>query len=235
MNKFEEFFFNNKNTLLISKWHHYLKIYERHLSKYQNTNPIILEIGTNEGGGAEMLNYYFDNKCTIITIDINQKGNVVTKFNNIKFMQGDQSDPKFLLTVIKEVDHFDIIIDDGGHKTNQQIESFKRLYRHLSPNGTYIIEDVHTSYWSEYINTPESFIDFTKRLIDRLNVWHWKKPFIKDELSFCKNTDSIHYYDSVVVLERCIEKDKPLCERRDPNRIDSCIWDDNEKWKNNQT
>ena len=47
--------------------------------------------------------------------------------------------------------NFDIIIDDGGHGYEQQLVSFEVLFHHgLRPGGIYFIEDIETSYWTDY-------------------------------------------------------------------------------------
>jgi predicted methyltransferase len=39
---------------------------------------------------------------------------------------------------------FDVIVDDGGHNTAQQLSSFMMLFQHaLKPGGLYVIEDLH--------------------------------------------------------------------------------------------
>ena len=52
---------------------------------------------------------------------------------------------------------FDIILDDGGHKMDQQITSFRVLFPILKSGGVYIIEDLGTSYlleWGGYGTKP---------------------------------------------------------------------------------
>jgi hypothetical protein len=237
MNRFEEFFRSNNNSASISKWSHYFDIYERHLSKYINLSPVILEIGTNEGGGSEMFNYYFNGNCKIVTFDINDSLNSnMKKYNNIKFLQGSQTDMIFLTDLIHVHGKFDIILDDGGHGMDMQIASFNKLYPDLSDNGTYMVEDVHTSYWSGYnggVGKSGTFIEYTKSLIDKLNVWHWQQTFSQNDLDFCQHTASIHYYDSIVVIEKRQRTDKPLCKGKQANGMNGRIWDDNSGWKNN--
>ena len=49
---------------------------------------------------------------------------------------------------------FDIIIDDGSHAANDQIQTMKNLLPYLSDDGIYVIEDIHPG---SYINThPEA-------------------------------------------------------------------------------
>lgn len=236
MNKFEEFFKDNLNTLTITKWHHYLNIYDRHFARYKNTTPNILEIGTGGGGSAEMLNYYFNGKCTIVTFDGTDWGQAVEKYPNIKYLHGLQDDIAFLKTLKTIYGKFDIIIDDASHEMVKTITSFKELYEQLSDTGTYLIEDTHTSYWSEYlggVETAGTLVEFTKKLIDKLNIWHWRQPFMNDDLTFCKTTDSIHYYDSVIVIEKRPAAEKPICERKEPAGNGGRVWDDNRDWLHN--
>jgi hypothetical protein len=79
-----------------------------------------------------------------------------------------------------------------------------------------------------------NFIEFCKRFIDKLNTWHWQQPFTKKDLNFCKTTNSIHYYDSIVVFEKRPEAEKPLCEEKRELNSGNRIWDDNKDWENNQ-
>ena len=237
MNRFEEFFRSNNNSASISKWSHYFNIYERHFSKYKDSSSKILEIGTNEGGGTEMFNYYFEGKCDIVTFDINDSLNSnMKKYDNIKFLQGSQTDIPFLSTLKFLFGKYDIILDDGGHGMDMQITSFNELYPYLSDNGTYMVEDVHTSYWSGYnggVGRHGTFMEFMKTKVDRLNTWHWQQPFTNDDFEFCQKTASIHFYDSVVVVEKRPATDKPLCQGKQMNGTNARTWDDNVGWKNN--
>ena len=62
MNKFSDYFYNESKENTLHKWIHYFDIYEKHFQKFQNKNPVILEIGVQNGGSLDMWNYYFDNK-----------------------------------------------------------------------------------------------------------------------------------------------------------------------------
>ena len=171
-------------------------------------NPTILEIGVYRGGSLEMWNYYFDNKCTIYGIDINPEcTNIKNILNNdnINIIIGNSEDKNFL----QDKPKFDIIIDDGGHTMNQQIIAYEELYNYMSDNGVYLCEDLHTSYWNEFgggLNNPNSFIEYSKKFIDMINSYHIRENITdKDSYEkFRKTTESITYYDSVIVLEKNI-------------------------------
>ena len=64
---------------------------------------------------------------------------------------GDQADPEFLNSFMEEAGtNFDIIIDAGGHRMNQQITSLEVLWKAVVPGGIYFCEDLQTSYWAAY-------------------------------------------------------------------------------------
>jgi hypothetical protein len=202
MNDLEAYFNDNKKRV-IDKWSHYFEAYDRHFSKYRGKEIVLLEIGTFQGGSLQMWKDYFGDKAKIYGIDINPNCKLVEE-ENITVMIGSQSDRDFLKNVIKEVPPFDILIDDGGHTMLQQIVSFEELFDHIKPDGVYLCEDLHTSYWKEYgggYKRKGSFIEYSKNFIDKLNAYH----SVEDELpvsSFTTSVNSIHYYDSIVVIEK---------------------------------
>lgn len=210
-NKFSKFFFEVDKKFLISKWNHYFDIYERHFNKFIGKEPVIVEIGVADGGSLEMWNYYFDNKCKIYGIDINPScKKVENTFPNVTILIGDQNDDIFLDRILNEIPPIDILIDDGSHIQQHLIKGFQKLYQHIKPGGIYLIEDLHTSYWHQYgggLKKPDSFIEFSKSLIDELNAFHIQENVDK---SFAIKTDSLHYYDSIFVIERKVHHSDPI-------------------------
>ena len=68
---------------------------------------------------------------------------------------GDQADVPFLTSFMEEAGtNFDVIIDDGGHRMNQQITSLEVLWKAVVPGGIYFTEDLQTSYWESYGGDP---------------------------------------------------------------------------------
>ncbi len=203
MNKFEEWFYSNTNKCTVHKWDHYFNIYDTHMKSFQGKNPTILEIGVNQGGSLEMWNHYFDKKCTIYGVDINAdclKVPATLKADNIHVIIGSQENKDFWDNFKKTSPKFDIIIDDGGHTMNQQIVTYQCMYDMVKENGIYICEDLHTSYWPIFgggLNNKNSFIEYSKNFIDQLNAYHNGL-----DLNFRHQTNAIHFYDSVIVLEK---------------------------------
>ncbi len=202
-NPLQQYFEANRGPLL-NKWMHYFDIYDRHFARFRGREILMVEIGIYHGGSLGMWKSYFGPHAKIVGIDINPRA---LKFadEQVTVLIGDQSDRAFLQSVRARYPHIDILLDDGGHSMNQQIVSFEELYDAVAEDGVYMIEDTHTSYWQEYgggLNAPQSFLEYTKRLLDQLNAWHVREWVGGDKTSFAKSAWSLSWYDSVVAIEK---------------------------------
>ena len=208
-----ELYFRNNNKRLIDKWNHYFDIYERHFSKFRGKEITILEIGVSHGGSLQMWKNYFGSKAKIYGIDINPKCKELEE-EGIEIFIGSQTDHLFLQSVKNSIPKVDILIDDGGHTMKQQIVSFEELFEHVKEDGIYLCEDLHTSYWLCWgggYKRRKTFIEYSKNFIDYLNAFHSRQNSFKIN-SFTKSVDSIHYYDSIIVIEKRPRK-KPFQEK----------------------
>lgn len=202
MNRLEEFFYNHKGKS-IHKWLHFFEIYHRHFKKFIDKEVTVLEIGVFQGGSLELWRDYFGCKCKIYGIDINPDCKKY-ECKQIEIMIGSSEDREFLQKVKEKIGEVDILIDDGGHTMNQQIVAFEELYPIISEEGVYLCEDLHTSYWDEFdggYKRENTFIEFSKNLIDYLNAWHSREKELQVN-EFTLQTHSMHYYDSVLVIEK---------------------------------
>ncbi len=194
--------FNSNDGKTVFKWTHYLPIYERHFSRFVNRPLTILEIGCLHGGSLQMWKKYFGPHATIVAIDIDASAKAHEE-DQISIRIGDQSDQNFLLNLVEEFGEFDIIIDDGSHICEHQIQSFKVLYPYVKENGIYAVEDLHTNYWPEYsggLKKESTFIELSKNLIDELNAYHTRGAVEVNE--FTNSTYSINFYDSMIFFEK---------------------------------
>ena len=204
MKTFQELF-DEHNGNGILKWSHYPNIYDKHFNKYRELPVNILEIGILNGGSLQIWEKYFP-KAKIFAIDIDEKCKQY-ETDRTKIFIGDQADKSFLRNVKAQVPQIDIIIDDGGHRAEQQINTFEEMYFHLKTNGVYLIEDIELNYRQD--KKPGNFMDLMKNKIDELNIRrtlplrtslsnNWKDF----EVRFTNTTNSITFYDNVVVLEK---------------------------------
>jgi len=202
MNDLEKYFTENTGWL-IHKWKHYFEIYNRHFSRFRGTNVHIVEFGVSHGGSLKMWKEYFGPNCKIFGVDINPHCKTLEE-DQIEIYIADQEDRKFLKSLAKNVPRIDILIDDGGHTMRQQINTFEELFTHIDKNGVYLCEDLHTSYWPAWgggYRKSGSFIEYSKHFIDYINAWHSKTNRLS-VTQFTESVHSLHYYDSILVIEK---------------------------------
>ena len=187
---------------IVRKWAHYFPVYERHFEPWRGRSMTFLEIGVAKGGSLEMWQRYFGPLARVVGIDIDAKcARNVSPGTFVRI--GDQSDPVFLQTLIEEFGVPDVVLDDGSHQMAHIRASFESLYPQMPKNAVYLVEDLHTAYWPEFgggLHAPESFINIAKGLVDRLNADHARGAVVPDD--FTRDTVSISFYDSIVVLEK---------------------------------
>jgi hypothetical protein len=202
MNDLEKYFReNNKN--LVTKWIHYFDVYDNHFKRFRNKPVVVVEIGVFQGGSLKMWKNYFGKDAQIFGIDIDPRCKDFEE-ENIKIFIGSQADRGFLRDILKQIPKIDVLIDDGGHMMNQQIITFEEMFDHVKEDGVYLCEDLHTSYWLNYGGGHKrmgTFIEYSKDFIDQLNAHHSEESSLKVN-SFTESVNSIHYYDSMVVIEK---------------------------------
>ena len=67
------------------------------------------------------------------------------KGDQIEIFIGDQGDRVFLQSLIKKIPRIDILIDDGGHRMKQQINTFEEIFPHINDNGIYLFSAARSS------------------------------------------------------------------------------------------
>jgi hypothetical protein len=149
--------------------HNYIPMYEMHMEEKRNLNMNVLEIGIGMGRSLKMWNSYFTN-ATIIGID---KKEDCLKYvgSRVHSICMDQTDKSELKNLGKTYKVFDFIIDDGSHRSYDQVFSFVYLFEYLREGGVYFIEDTHTSFIDRFAKAKyfgrtcfEYFVDLAKTL-----------------------------------------------------------------------
>lgn len=189
----------------IHKWSNYFEIYEAHLEAFRGTKVNLLEIGINGGGSLQMWKWYFGQKAKIYGIDIDESK--LFEEVKIKTFQCDVADRDQLKEVIGNMPTLDIVIDDGGHTMEQQIAAFEVIYPAISSNGIYICEDTHTSFFEEYgggAKSKRTFMAVIKKYIEQLSANHSREQVPMTD--FTASAYSMHFYNSVVVIEKGIQE-----------------------------
>jgi len=141
MNDLEKYFKENTDRS-IHKWQHYFDVYDRHFSRFRGTDVHVVEFGVSEGGSLQMWKEYFGPNCKIYGVDINPYCKELEE-DRIQIFIGDQEDRNFLRSLASDIPRIDILIDDGGHRMQQQINTFEELFPSIDSNGVYLCEDKH--------------------------------------------------------------------------------------------
>jgi hypothetical protein len=185
------------------KWLHYFEIYDRHFGRFRGKPVHFLEIGVNQGGSLQLWRAYLGPQATIYGADIDPTARAMAA-EGFQIHIGDQADPAFLARLKAAIPKLDVVLDDGGHHMHQLLASFQILYPHLSADGVYFCEDLHTRYMKNYgggYRKPGMFIERSKGWIDQLNAWYSEEDAFRLD-GFGRSTWSMSYYDSALVIEK---------------------------------
>lgn len=215
-----EIFLNHKQKKS-DKWSLYINEWDRIFSPYRYQPVNIFEIGIQNGGSLEIWANYFSNAKNIVGCDIDEKcKELVFDDPRITVYVGDANSDDIQNKVTGKVPKFDIIIDDGSHRSSDVIRSFSKYFRYLEYGGIYIVEDTHASYWHDFeggLFNPVSSMSFLRGLTDILNHEHWRnnKPrteFLSEfadeydilfsEANLC-DIHSIEFLNSLSIVKKC--------------------------------
>lgn len=211
----------NKAGQPMDKWIHYFPAYEKLLQRFVGSEARVLEIGVFHGGGLELLRHFLGPKVQLVGLDCDPSAQAACA-GRFDVAVGDQANPEFLEAVSTEYGPFDVIIDDGGHTMSQQITSIETLFPLLRDGGIYLVEDTHTSYWGDYQDSPQTFLEWTKERVDDLHAYH--HPGARSLSLWTTDVAEIRIFDSIVAIEKHTRY-APFCEvagtgsaLRDPRR-----------------
>ncbi len=206
---------------VIDRWSSYITKYESLFAHKQNDNVKFCEIGILNGGSLELWNAYFPNAEIILGCDINPDIQKLTyQSPKIKTICGDINGDDTIKAFDKLTDKWDIIIDDGSHRSGDIIKAFANYFPRLKDDGLYVIEDLHCSYRSEFqggLYNKFGAIEFLKKLADTINFEHWEISInrtdyldnIFNEYGCTINEDlfsqifSVEFANSLCIIRKC--------------------------------
>jgi hypothetical protein len=193
-NPLREYFNSVREGRGIWKWDHYFDIYHKHLQKFVGRNSHIAEVGVYSGGSLQMWHFYFGPRCTVYGIDCQQACKAYEDEKTRIFI-GDQADRTFWKGFREQVPELDVLIDDGGHRGEQQIATLEEILPHLRPGGVYICEDI-TAPFNRFANYMSGFST-------SLNTFHTVAESVVQPTPLQRSIASIHFYPFVTVIEKC--------------------------------
>lgn len=189
--------------------HEFTPVYQALMRPSRGKPVRLLEIGVGGFAGVlggeslRMWESYF-RRGRIYGIDVYDK--TALSGGRVKVLQCSQADAPKLDALAREIGPFDFIIDDGSHLNAHQIETFRILWPHLKDGGTYIVEDVQTSYWPAYggglLGTPayaNSCMHWFKNLADSVNLPEFLEPA---PAGLDPGIASIAFHHNLIVLRK---------------------------------
>lgn len=192
----------------------YFPLYEKHLPK---TVENFLEIGIAMGISIKMFrDYYQEGNFHALNNNWGNAGVIpkgVLESQGIICHDGQQEDLEFLSKIDTQ---FDVIIDDGSHRSDHQITTFQYLFNNnLKPGGLYVVEDLHCcldSYWwgdvTKFEDTLLSLLlGYSKTKTEPLgNIFATSHPqkSAKTDGFFTEPIDKVYLYNpSIAFIYKC--------------------------------
>jgi hypothetical protein len=151
----------------------YYEIYEQALLEEGLVPTSILEIGVFHGESTKAFARCFPN-AHIVALDLQLRNIDFSGFDNIHYLQCDQTDRVQLQSICEE--HFqngvDLVIDDASHIGHFSRLTFNCVFPYVNSGGLYIVEDWGTGYWETWVDggrfidsdAPSAFKKITKAI-----------------------------------------------------------------------
>jgi hypothetical protein len=126
-----------------SFWHGYIDFYEPYLP--QNILGNIVEFGVFNGHSIQWLMERYPH-ANIVGVDILPTQAEWPQAPQVRYVQLDQGSEKQIASFFAGIPAPALIIEDGSHIPEHQSRCLKHGLKKLTPGGTYILEDIHTSH-----------------------------------------------------------------------------------------
>jgi len=166
-----------KTGKISDKWESYLPHYDQLFLPLRDSSLNLLEIGIQNGGSLETWASYFRNGKLFIGCDIDTKCEVLRyEDSRIKVVVGDANETSTFQKINSLSPVFNVVIDDGSHRSIDILNSFVNYFPLLNPGGVYVVEDAHCLYLNDFggglLNDYGAYA-FFKRLVDILSFQFW--------------------------------------------------------------
>ena len=170
--------------------HNYTQIYEKYIKWDIRA---LLEIGVACGSSLKMWSKYLP-AAEITGLDIRPECAGLCKgYHNVRIIIDDA-------VSWNDGQHYDVIIDDGSHVSNDIVMTWANLWKNVKPGGLYIIEDLrctHDKAYAEHFTFPKDKDDFS-----RVHIIRWLDQLMRKTDYRETDIDFIHYYREMLILRK---------------------------------
>lgn len=174
----------------------YFPVYDQLFGGYRGKDITFVEIGILGGGSLFMWRDFFGPKARIIGVDLNPNAKKWEK-DGFEIFIGSQSDEAFWARFKAEIGPVDIVLDDGGHTYEQQIITTESLLNMIKDGGLLVVEDTHTSFMAGFGPPRYSFMEYVKRMTDRIS----QRFSAFDHSTAEKRVWSVEVFESIVAFK----------------------------------
>lgn len=222
---------------VLEKWTGNLHRYDRIFQGMRDDPVRMLEIGVQNGASLALWARYFARAQVLVGCNINlDDSNVQHDDPRIKMVASDATAPGALTRIMDHSGQFDIIIDNGSHRSGDILRSFLLFFPTLSERGLYVIEDLHFNYFPDFeggLRNTASSLAFFRMLTDFINRIHWQEqqdpiellhPFAAAyEIDFdpviFQRVASVEFLNSMVILRSGPATEIGLGQRKVRGRV----------------
>ena len=187
--------------------HGYSEIYEKYFLLKKNDHLNILEIGSFYGNAAAALYYYFKNS-KIYSADIFPDLFRYSSERIKNFYVDSSSENSLKNKLISKNIFYDIIIEDASHSFKDQIISLFMLFKKVSPEGLFIIEELDFPEKRKDMNLKNEYPSLKQILINIKSNKNFDSKYINDsdKKYFLDNFKTIQIFKGKINEIAIIEK-----------------------------
>lgn len=186
----------------------YFPVYAELFRSLRNQSCTFVETGVLGGGSLFMWREWLGKSARIIGVDLNPESKKWAQ-HGFEIFIGDQGDPYFWAKTLKEIGHVDVLLDDGGHQSFQQIVTLNSFLQYSKNKCMVVIEDAHTSYMSDFnAHGEHSFMAYAKECAGFLtargaSMYPRRMPEVTNHasLNLLKAVQSIEFFDSIIAFK----------------------------------
>lgn len=186
----------------------YFPIYADLFSKYRGKPCVFIETGVLYGGSLFMWKEWLGPQARIIGIDLNP-GALKWQKHGFEIYIGDQGDPQFWRDFYQTIGNFDVLLDDGGHQSFQQIVTVQEAIRHAKNVCQIIVEDTATSFMKDFSSHGKySFLEYAKAVSDCLLMQssdlylnRFDGQVNHTNLDFFSRVHSVQFFNQIVAFD----------------------------------
>ena len=185
----------------------YFEIYSDLFGYLRGTNCTFIEVGVFNGGSLFMWRDWLGKDARIIGVDLNPAA-LKWKEYGFEIHIGDQGDPLFWQDLYEKTGRFDVLLDDGGHQTFQQIVTLNEGLKACKNRSLIVIEDTIASHMIDFKSHQDiNFQDYSKTATEAVlarsaNIWAGIfKPILNP--SVVKNFNivrSIEFFSGIIAF-----------------------------------